>query len=219
MFYVDANKFTKEIDVDLLRPYSYIHQNRTFIPNTVKTMILHSIGQFLALNFYKIGDRFKHKHESVSIFDQIKNASKICVFAPADQEQLNSAKPILSKLCEIFPNGKGFLIIQQDLQTKGLSLANYEFVLLEEQKRSLFGMPDKSVKNKLKNSNYDVVLDLSVDYNFDNLSLGWNVNSPLRISFSHPKREKFYNFIIRQGQETSNEHAFKSLSSYLGLKS
>jgi hypothetical protein len=182
-------------------------------------MILHSIGQFLALNFYKIGVRFKHKSELVSIFDQIKNASKICVFAPTDQEQFNSAKPILSKLGNIFPNGNCLLILQQELQTKGVSFSNYESVLLDEQKRSLFGMPDKNIKNKLKNTNYDVILDLSIDFNFDNLSLGWHINSPLRISFSHPKREKFYNFIIRQGQETSNEHAFKSLGSYLGLKS
>ena len=181
-------------------------------------MILHTIGQFFALNFYKIGDRFKHKPELVSIFDQIKNASKICVFTPTDQEEFESSKPILSRLDAIFPNGKNIFIIRPELQTKGISLSNYESVLIDEEKRSLFGMPDKNIKNKLNKIDYDVVLDLSVNFNFDNLSLGWHTNSPLKISFSHPKREKFYNFIIRQGEETSNEHAFNSLGSYLGLK-
>lgn len=181
-------------------------------------MILHSIGQFFAFNFYRLGDRFKHKPESVSIFDQIKNASKICVFAPAEQLEFDAAKPILAKLGNIFPNGKGLLVLKQDLKSNGVSSGNYETVILEEQKRSIFGMPDKAIKQKLKNANYDVILDLSVNFNFDNLSLGWHINTPLRISFSHPKREPFYNFIIRQGQETSNEHAFKSLGTYLGLK-
>ena len=181
-------------------------------------MILHSIGQFLALKFYEIGERFKHKPEMVSIFDQIRDASKVCIFAPNNNAELKKASIVLSNLNEIFPHAKGVIFILQDLTFENFDGVNYNIVKIDPQKQTLWGMPDKALKKQIKVEKFDVVLDLSISFSFENTSLAWHCNSPLRVSFNHPKREKLYNFIVRLKEQPDNSNAYKTIGSFLGIK-
>jgi hypothetical protein len=180
-------------------------------------MILHSIGQYFSLRFYELGERFKHKPEMVSIFDHIRDASSVCIFSPNNKAELNAASIILTNLSDIFPNAKGLLFVPQDLNVETYDNAKFEIVKIDRQKGNIWGLPDSNMKDQLIAKDFDVLLDLSISFSFENTSLGWHCNAPLRVSFNHPKREKLYNFIVRLKKDAEIQNAFTTLVSFLGI--
>ena len=180
-------------------------------------MILHSIGQFFILKYYEFGERFKHKPEMVSIFNHIKDAKKVCIFAPNNINELKGASIILTNLEEIFPHAHGLLFISQNQNIENYSNAKYKIINIDPQKENVWGLPDKNLKWQIKKQDFDVLVDLSISFSFENTSLGWHCNAPLRVGFNNPKREKLYNFIVRLKENTEPQNAFKALLSFLGI--
>lgn len=182
-------------------------------------MIIHNIAQFIALKYYRIGERFKHKSEMISIFDQINNAQNICVLTPMDEQEIGFATDFIAQIPNLFSKAGGIVVTPSPSALPGLQSGKFETVVLDPQKSTFWGMPDKDVKNRLRLQPFDLVLDLSIGFNFYNTSLMWHCETPLRIGFNHPKRDKLYNFVIRLREEAKGPGVYKTLETYLGVKS
>ena len=78
-----------------------------------------------------------------------------------------------------------------------------------------FGMLKKGFQSKLEEASFDLVMDMSIPFHFNNIIIAWVSGARMRVGFYHPDREAFYNFMLRHKGEAPREDAYESLVNYL----
>jgi len=76
---------------------------------------------------------------------------------------------------------------------------------------NFYDMPKQPFLQNIFHHKFDLVIDLALEYDFTNLAILWKSEAELRIGFYHPRREDFYNFLLRQKPDATPEQAGRLL--------
>ncbi|NOY60947.1 MAG: glycosyltransferase family 9 protein [Calditrichaeota bacterium] len=181
-------------------------------------MISHNIGQFFALQYFKLFNRYKYKSRIVSIFEHISSASHVCVCLPCNEKDFNESLISIEQFRQIFPKAHITLLNCTDQSISKQKFHAFRLLTYDRQKLTFLGLPSKEIRHDIATSKFDVVIDLSLSFSFVNTALSWLSNAGLRICFNDPKRDNLYNFVVRLVPETKWDKSYQQLLQYLGAK-
>ena len=179
-------------------------------------MILTSIGQAVAMKWFRFMTRFKYKARIISIFDYLNSASRVCLCLPCE-EDFDASLISIDQLRQIFPNAHITLL---HCTSKPLPEKFHAFRIVDynPQKTTLLGMPEKKLRHDIAISRFDVMIDLSLSFSYVNAALTWLSGAGLRICFHHPRRDHLYNFVVRLDTNSKWEKSYQQLMKYLGVR-
>lgn len=178
-------------------------------------MIIEDKIQSLTLSWFKKTSR--SSFSSISIFEQIRSATRVLICMPEKKEEFGAAVAKLNAFQQIFEKAHFTIFYHRDIDKKFKPQERFEALTWNEKDFNRFGLPNPAVK-KVTNLPYDIVLDLSICFSFLNVYIAHTSRAGLRICFSHPDRDELYNFLIRFETGQKPENALNILLKYLGYK-
>jgi hypothetical protein len=178
-------------------------------------MVIDSLLQTLTLKFYKILDRFISINTTIDIFEQLHKAKQVLICAPLKPDQFTIAQQCFQTLTREFTNAVISLLLQENQVLQEPIQHPNQIITITKQNKTSFGFPQKEFISLLKKKSFDVVIDLSPDFEFLNTYLCRASGSKLRICLSNPKRDPFYNFLIRTDRSLPLERRYEILIHYL----
>ncbi len=181
-------------------------------------MTLHNIGQFFALLYFRLFNRYKYKSRIISIFEHINSASRVCVCLPCEEKDFQESLISIDQFRQIFPKANITLLNCTDQRIDEKKFNAFRLITYDRQQLSFLGLPSSKIKHDIAISKFDVIIDLSLTFSFINTALSWFSNAYLRICFNNPKRDNLYNFVVRLDPETKWDKSYQQLLQYLGAK-
>jgi len=144
---------------------------------------------------------FSKKDAIKNYAGSISNAAKVLIVLPTTAEDILKSLDIPA----FFVDNKRKVILLGDekLQHVAQEEHSFEIITYDEESFSKFGLPKKELVSKLKNLEFDVVLDLNRD---NNLFLGILANIPksgIIVGFKKNEADNFYNFQIGNNQNNA----------------
>ncbi|MBD3387049.1 hypothetical protein GF407_19250 [candidate division KSB1 bacterium] len=171
--------------------------------------------QNITLFYFNIIYGLLSKRQKVSIHNVLKQAENILVCLPDDQSGIQTTIRKIDRFRQVFPNADITLF-----NPTNRSLADRfesDFNLIESGKGILnFSQQINSkIKSEIFQQNYQVTIDLSRTFQYENILILCMSHADLRIGFDHPRKIKFYNFVIRISSEQTWDTCLDILTSFL----
>jgi len=179
-------------------------------------MVLHRVGQYFTLNVFKISALIRRFSHPIDIFKQIKNATHVLICLPHEHEDKNLIMSSLHHFTHIFPKAKITIFYNRDDHQQKQSLNNFRVIDYSKQDLTGVGLPNGQLKRKIFRHKFNIVVDLSISFNFINTAITQVSKADLRICFYHEKREDLYNFVIRHETKRTLAELFNLLLKHLG---
>ncbi len=177
--------------------------------------MLKKFGQNLNLQCLRTLLKFKKNNDVLNMFECIRNAKKVLLLYPKEKELTDIIKKDFEKFRQHFKDAEITRVLFNYENTKKKSKNNVFYY--QESDITFLGNLNKKIKTDLLKNNYDIVIDLSLPFNYINTYIAIKINAPLKIGFNHEKRDDFYNFVIRLGQDHSMNNALQVLFRYLNI--
>ncbi|MBM3325875.1 MAG: glycosyltransferase family 9 protein [Calditrichaeota bacterium] len=146
-------------------------------------------------------------------WDKVK---RIAVIWPGDGVDYQAAAMVLGRLRECFSEA---LITIIDLPGMGASPppdTDAEVYAIEKRYLNWCGLPDRRLKAKLREMEFDTVVDLAPE--FDPISAYYILltHAPLRIGFAGGKADLVFNYQIAPKAERAGVERYRILAKYIG---
>ncbi len=165
--------------------------------------------QLLQLYLYRSAKQFKNPDAPFNICDKIQQVKVVLICLPNDPASTPAAIAAIKELQQVFQKWNITVVAADNLVLTGLR--RIDIIRRTERDTTSFGRPKKMFLQNVLQTKYDLVIDLSPEFNFTNLSLAWNSNADLRIGFYLHEREDLYNFLLRPKSDASPDQAFRML--------
>lgn len=153
----------------------------------------------------------------ISFNEQMPAARSILVCLPEEKIYFDAMIADMDRLQNIFPLAHIILVYHGNNIIPAAYDKRFTLVEWNEQCLNRFGLLRPDFIHKLFASPIDIVIDLSIELNFINLSIAQKSSAPIKICFTHPQREELYNFIFRPKPDQKPSLAIQSLLNYLSL--
>lgn len=178
-------------------------------------MILQKIPQRLAIKYFKTIDQFINADPTVEIFEQLHEAKRVLICVPAKGDDFSVAQQCFNTLGDVFPNALFTLLLRENqILTESVTIP-YKLINIVKEYLTSFGFPQKQFVQIIKKKGFDVVIDLTPDFDFINTFICRASGSKLRVCLSDPIGDPFYNFLIRTEPSLPLEKRYEILVHYL----
>lgn len=201
-----------EIAIDLLISYSYIASSQLIWEN--RDMILGRLPQKLALQYYKVMNRF-NSNDAFDIFEHLYNAKNVLIYTPVSADDFSVAKEYFEPLGSAFPNALISLLLHEDQVLPNAISIPHKLITITKKHLTSLGFPKKDFMRTLKKKRFDAVIDLTPEFDFIGTFVSRSSGAKLCICLSNPDREPFYNFLIRTAPDLPLERRYETLIHYL----
>ncbi|MBN1560932.1 hypothetical protein JW998_11820 [candidate division KSB1 bacterium] len=172
-------------------------------------------AQSLQLFRIKKSGRYKKENLPFDVSQRLQQTHRLLVCLPAEPSEAILA----CRLIPAFKTRFGQCEITVVQEMKGglpvVDLPDIDVMTYSLADISRFCTLKKGFQHKLAAASFDLVMDLSIPFHFNNVLITWTSGAGLRVGFYHPDREAFYNFMLRQKAEAPPEYAYESLVNYL----
>lgn len=153
--------------------------------------------------------------EIIDVRADFARVRRCLVLMPAQQPEFKVALAKLEALRASLPDAKISCYIRNTVADT-LKLASAVKVFRDtEEDFTFFGIPRRSLVKKVFATRFDLIIDLNQKFDSVCAFLSAKSGARLRICFSEPERDPFYNFQIRTTQQQPYERNFDLLLKYL----
>ncbi|KAA3660048.1 MAG: hypothetical protein DWQ10_07565, partial [Calditrichaeota bacterium] len=158
--------------------------------------MLQSVQKFCSKKLLKLRARASAQSEMIDVSSQVIQIKSALILLPEDTETLQIAVEKLDELRGLFKNAEFHYII---LST---SPFDYPAAIVENATKiskndlTIFGAPSKTFLYDYSSKNFDILIDLNIEFNAFATYLARSTNTRLRVCLSSPDREPFYNLQI-----------------------
>ena len=142
----------------------------------------------------------KQKNEITEYSRQLSEAEKILIILPVIHQNVQLINNFKSNLANAFPKS---------------SISTFGITSLRKSDMNWLGVPGKEYLNRIREEDFDLLIDLNEDQDRVCTYLSALSNAPLRIHFSEGKFDKIYNLQIRTDINASLNTKIQTLTNYL----
>ncbi len=161
---------------------------------------------------------FRRDPDRVMTFtDAVKHARTAIVFMPVDQRQSESARLLLNYFQNKFRGSKLTIVLQEDTQSSFLNSVSCEVLRLKKDDVSPFAVPRKSVLRRIRRNEYDLALDLNLQFHLPSAFLCKASRSRIRVGFGYENADTFFNFQIIADKSRNIKTVYERVVSCLGM--
>jgi len=160
----------------------------------------------------------RRAHKEPTLIDiplQLAKSKNILILLPEKEPEFRQAIDKRSELQAFFPGAHFQFVKSGDLRSSQPITRDQSCIDWLPTDLDLWGLPGHRIKERIYNRPFDLVLDLSLSFSFMNLAFAHYANAPLKLCFSHPQRERVYNFLISFSTPPSWGQAFQALGRHV----
>ncbi|HOX86313.1 MAG TPA: hypothetical protein PKW76_09265 [bacterium] len=174
-----------------------------------------TIEASLKLHYWR-QQRQQHK-QNIPICDQLIKATSVLICLPPEKIGVETVMNSVHGLRQIFPNAQIALLNSSKYSLADYIINDFSIIELDESHITKWGSLDKSSQALLFKHPFDIVIDLSKAFHYLNTLVACSSRAKLRIGFGHPKRNDYYNFVIRLRPNQNWKRSLATLYRYLSL--
>lgn len=141
---------------------------------------------------------------------------RVLVCWPGVGMDLLAARVVLNRVRERFPNASLTVLALPGVGASPPNEVEAEVISVKQTELSLFGVPQKRLRDMLRDAGYDAVVDLSP--RFEPLA-GYfclATQARLRIGFAGPSGDLVYNYQVAPRSDRSGIDRYRVLARYIG---
>ncbi len=159
--------------------------------------------------------RFKEHDEVIDIAGHLSKARHALLILPRSEAEFDPALDAHKRFLAQFPHLNSIYLVREEFQNRLPDQIREKTVTVTQDDITTFGIPRRSLINKLTRDKFDLIIDLNSTYDHFSTFLVSKLDAVLRICLSHPNRDKFYNFLIRTSEKTPVNQRYDHLLRYL----
>lgn len=172
----------------------------------------HRVGvSYAQLHFRNNGERIMNFTNALS------RAKKALIIFPEILIDRDTVISIFHYLLKKFTPNNTTLIIRDDQLFSLNTLPSLKTITYSKTDLNSWFLPRHRLVHKIRKTNFDVALDLNIDFSLPSAFLCKKSNAPIRISFEKKNGDRFYNFQIRTKEENDSLNKYKSLLKCLDM--
>ncbi len=140
---------------------------------------------------------FRRDRDRVMTFtDAVKRARSAIVVMPADKKQSESARSLLNFFQNKFRGNQLTVVLPEGSQAYYSHIGPCDVLRLNAGDIDAFELPRRTVVRRIQQNEYDLALDLNVQFNLPSAFLCKASRSRVRVGFGHEHADVFFNFQI-----------------------
>lgn len=173
---------------------------------------MRTLLQNLIIAFAKLRSGVRGR-KIVNFTQAFQRARYIAIIMPREKEQFLTAYEMLKDI----PGKYNITIIATSKFKEYFTAKKYRFVEVSEDNISILGLPKSNFVKKLSLFRYDIVIDMSFDFDLFNAWLCQGLNSGIKIGFKRDNADLFYNFQLAIGKNTDLRSAYSGMIGSLSI--
>lgn len=178
--------------------------------------MLEQFRRTLGLTFarWRFGGRGE---EQVSFTRSVSDARHALLILPFERLDLVPIAPVLEVLRRKFQDKHITVITPMHSVDLMRSLPQGRFVRVEEKEISPFFLPRASMMQRMPRTEYDLAIDLNLDFKIPSGYICRASNARVRVGFAGTQSEVFYNFLIQTTPAPGKREVYKRLAACLDM--
>jgi len=157
------------------------------------------------------------KAPSVDIVAALANTRNILVYMPEKVDQFGSALKALEQLRKLRPHWKISVITHLDMVSFFDKKLKFDLMPYSKNDINLWGLPKQSFKRLVETAEFDLAMDMQLDFSLMSIVLFLTCKSPLRVSFDAQAKSPFYNLGIRVNAAESLKNKYNAMIKYITI--
>ncbi|MBN1543451.1 hypothetical protein JW992_15025 [candidate division KSB1 bacterium] len=175
------------------------------------------MGIKASLGMHRLKQWLHCSKDNISICDQLTNVSSVLICLPEEREGVETVMSSMQGFRQIFPQARITLLNSAEYSLEEYILNDFSVVEYDESQLTRWGAPAKALRSLLYKQPVGIAIDLSKNFHRFNTLMICSSRARLKIGFSHPQRNKFYNFVIRLQPNHDWDRSLATLFRYLSL--
>ncbi len=160
---------------------------------------------------------FREPDKVLTFTDAVKRARNAIVVLPADRKQSEMARPLMQFMQNKFHGTNLTLVVPEAARTAEQQFQRCEIVRLREDDIGSFSLPKREIIHRIQRTEYDLALDLNLQFSLATAYLCKASRSRLRVGFATEHADTFFNFQIRADAARNARSTYERLASCLGM--
>jgi hypothetical protein len=160
---------------------------------------------------------FRHNHDRIMNFtDALRRSRRALVIFPESSVDGESASTFLQYLIRKFSSERMMVIIRDDQLFTMASAPPLKTLTYSERDINKWFVPRRELLQRMESNNFDVAVDLNLNFSLTSAFLCKASNAPLRIGFAKKNSDQFYNFQFKT-KGNNNKYSYRSLLKCLDM--
>jgi ADP-heptose:LPS heptosyltransferase len=160
--------------------------------------------------------RFRKSRDPVMQFTQcVSRSTRALVLVPESSSEAPYVQALLRALGKRFSSLH--VVVRKDVVKYINGDQEGKVIAYGEEEIGTWFLPRQKLLQKVKKGTFDVVVDLNVRFALSSAFLCKESQAPVRISFTKPYADVFYNLQVQPGSSTSTLAAYKQLQRCLEM--
>jgi len=160
---------------------------------------------------------FRHNHDRIMNFtDALRRSRRALVIFPESSVDGESASTFLQYLIRKFSSERLMVIIRDDQLFTMASAPPLKTLTYSERDINKWFVPRRELLQRMESNNFDVAVDLNLNFSLTSAFLCKASNAPLRIGFVKKNSDQFYNFQFKT-KGNNNKYSYRSLLKCLDM--
>ncbi len=176
-------------------------------------MILNkAIGSYLRLKYRLFG-----KYPTINICEQLAMADRVLIYMPTRVEQFGAALKSLERLRKLRPTWRITVITLIEMVSFIDNKLKVEIIPYSKEDLSFIGLPKSSLKELVKNTQFDLALDFKLRFDILSIALFKLSGAQIKVCFDSNEKSPFYNFEIRVNSAESLTNKYNAMIKYITM--
>ncbi|NUO18024.1 hypothetical protein HUU59_01050 [bacterium] len=143
----------------------------------------------------------EHAGGRITLPGAARHARKVCVLLPSNFDDFDIVRVILPEIFSRLENAQLTIWVRDNYRSwliinESCSIMSYDPVQCTK-----LGLPDNAILKQIRSTEYDLLLDLSLNPELYVAALAKEVRAEMKVALAHPQTEEFYNLLVESDSE------------------
>ncbi|MFN0159575.1 MAG: glycosyltransferase family 9 protein [Bacteroidota bacterium] len=159
----------------------------------------------------------KSRDAVISFNNAVNSARRALLIMPLKRREFLPTVMVIDFLKKRFPEENITVISDDHGREVVRMLIRSHFIHLMEEEITPFFLPSPGLVRRIQEREYDLVIDLNLDFVLPSAYICKESNAPVRIGFSRDMAESFYNFQIQPDPTLERKYLYDRMARFLQM--
>ena len=160
---------------------------------------------------------FREPDEVQTFTDAVKRARNALVIMPSDRIHSEMSRPLLQFIHNRFRGNNLTVIVPEEARPVVHQLPHCDVIHLHQNDIGSFALPKRGIIHRIQRNEYDLVVDLNVEFSLAAAYLCKASRSRLRVGFATEYADTFFNLQIKTDAARNVKTTYERLAACLGM--
>ena len=170
----------------------------------------------ITASFLKFSAKIKKSTEIVDFASTLVSAKSVLIIMPDNLEHFGIARNFIPEIKNNFSDAKIIFLTRENYHSLLEINHPHGIIFVTPEDINQLGLPKKKLQNRILATDFDIIIDLNLDFHLPSTFLCQISAAPVKICLDEQNREPFYNFSFRMNAQKNLAEKYQGLLKYLG---